>query len=162
MLNLPASLIAFLHGHSVLSLAVSCDDIPWSANAFYALDEEQGRLLLMSSLDTRHGDMLSQNPQVAGSISDQFSDIGQIHGLQYSGRARHLDQPAEAAAALELYYRRFPQARGMVAPVWEIHLLHLKFTDNRAVFGAKTLWSRHQPGHHPEPYTTPSRCTHNS
>lgn len=142
MLNLPAALAEFLHRHSVLSLAVSRDDLPWSANAFYAFDQEQCRLILLSSLDTRHGAMLSHNPQVAGSISDQFSDITQIHGLQYSGSASRLTAPAETAAALALYHRRYPQARGMVAPVWEIRLQHLKFTDNRAVFGAKTLWSR--------------------
>jgi len=155
MLNLPAPLIEFLHGHSVLSLAVSCDDSPWSANAFYAFDEEQGRLLLLSSLDARHSEMLSKNPQMAGSISDQFSDIAQIHGLQYTGSARPLNLPAEAAAALDLYYRRFPQARGMLAPVWEIRLQHLKFTDNRAVFGAKTLWSRDEPGTWPDPHPLP-------
>jgi uncharacterized protein YhbP (UPF0306 family) len=155
MFNLPMLLSQFLHHHSVLSLAVSCDDIPWSANAFYAFDEQQGRLLLLSSLDTRHGEMLAKNPQLAGSISDQFSDITQIHGLQYTGVARQLALPDEAAAALELYYRRFPQARGFVAPVWEICLLHLKFTDNRVTFGAKTLWSRHDTDPDPTPSVRP-------
>ncbi|HED4875117.1 TPA: pyridoxamine 5'-phosphate oxidase family protein [Stenotrophomonas maltophilia] len=143
MTLLPALLVEFLHSHSVLSLATSYDDIPWSANAFYAFDEGSTRLLLLSSMDTRHGEMLSINPQMAGTITDQFSDIHQIHGLQYSGTARHLDTPADAAPALERYYRRFPQAHGMTAPVWEIRLLHLKFTDNRVGFGTKTLWSRH-------------------
>lgn len=152
MLNLPATLTEFLHSHSVLSLAASCDNIPWAANAFYAFDEEKGRLLFLSALDTRHGEMLVNNPQTAGSIADQFSDITRIHGLQYSGIARHLALPAEAAAALDLYYRRYPQARGMVAPVWEIHLLHLKFTDNRVTFGAKTLWRRPET----DPDSTPS------
>ncbi|MRW86828.1 hypothetical protein GJ698_22415 [Pseudoduganella sp. FT26W] len=147
MPNLPTLLTQFLHGHSVLSLAVSCEDLPWSSNAFYALDEEGGRLLFLGSPDTRHGAMLSRNPHVAGCVSDQFSDLTQIHGLQYAGVARRLDLPADAAAALDLYYRRFPQARGMTAPVWEIRLLHLKFTDNRVTFGAKTLWSRHEPDH---------------
>jgi uncharacterized protein YhbP (UPF0306 family) len=151
MLTLPVPLAEFLHQHSVLSLAVSRDDLPWSANILYAFDQQQCRLLFMSSLDTRHGAILAHNAQVAGSISEQFSDLTQIHGLQYNGIASLVAQPAEAAAALDLYYRRFPQAQGMVAPVWQIRLQHLKFTDNRAVFGAKTLWSR------PDPDPAPSR-----
>ncbi|RLK56414.1 hypothetical protein BCL79_0801 [Stenotrophomonas rhizophila] len=158
MIPLPALLAAFLHSHSVLSLATSYDDIPWSASAFYAFDDEQTRLLLLSSLDTRHGEMLSINPQVAGTITDQFSDIQQIHGLQYTGTARHLDSPSEAAPALDLYYRRFPQAYGMTAPVWEIRLLHLKFTDNRVGFGSKTLWSRHDKDADPVLCRAHSRC----
>lgn len=160
MTPLPALLVEFLHSHSVLALATSYDDIPWSASAFYAFDEEQTRLLLLSSLDTRHGEMLSINPQVAGTITDQFSDIQQIHGLQYTGAARHLETPAEAAPALELYYRRFPQAHGMTAPVWEIRLLHLKFTDNRVGFGSKTLWSRHDRGADRVLSRAPSRYDH--
>lgn len=142
MTSLPPPLIDFLHSHSVLSMATSYDGIPWSASAFYAFDEEATRLLMLSSLETRHGEMLSINPYMAGTITDQFSDIHQIHGLQYTGMARLLAVPADAAPALDLYYRRFPQAYGMTAPVWEIQLLHLKFTDNRVGFGSKTLWSR--------------------
>lgn len=157
---IPPILVEFLHSHSVLSLATSYDDIPWSASAFYTFDEEQARLLLLSSIDTRHGEMLSINQRVAGTITSQFSDIRNIHGLQYTGTARHLETRSDAAPALELYYRRFPQAYGMTAPVWEIRLLHLKFTDNRVSFGTKTLWSRHDKGADRVLGHAPSQCDH--
>lgn len=139
----PATIAAVLDSHQVLSLAVSLDDIPWAASAFFAYDPEQQRLLFLSSLETRHGELLALNPRVAGTITSQFTEIAQIHGLQFYGIARRLAAPHEAEDACALYYTRFPQARGFTAPVWEIRLLQLKLTDNRLGFGTKIQWSRH-------------------
>lgn len=160
MNSLPPLLADFLHSHSVLSLATCYDDIPWSASAFYAFDEDEARLLFLSSMDTRHGEMLSINPYVAGTITDQFTDIQQIHGLQYSGTAKRLDKPSDIAPALDLYYKRFPQAHGITAPAWEIQLMHLKFTDNRVGFGTKTLWSMNSKSADSDFGRAPSRCDH--
>lgn len=142
MQSVPEAIRDFLQQHQVLSMAVCHDDVPWSASAFFAYDDAQQRLLFLSSLDTRHGQMLSSNKKVAGTIAAQFVDIDQIHGLQFHGIAQMLQQPAENAPALQLYYQRFPQARGMNAPIWEISLQHLKLTDNRLGFGTKIQWHR--------------------
>lgn len=140
---LPDSIATVLDSHQVLSLAICLDDIPWSASAFFAYDAYQQRLLILSSLDTRHGELLTLNPRVAGTVCGQFTEIAQIHGLQFYGIARRLAEPGDADAARALYYQRFPQARGFTAPAWEIRLLQLKLTDNRLGFGTKIQWSRH-------------------
>lgn len=143
MHDIPAPIVDLLNRYNVLSLAVCYDDMPWAANAFFVYDDSEQRLIFLSSLDTRHGEMLSVNRQVAGTITPQFDDIGQIHGLQFLGVARELDTPALAGPALERYYTRFPLAAGMTAPVWDIHLVRMKLTDNRLGFGTKVQWSRH-------------------
>ncbi len=38
--------------------------------------------------------------------------------------------------------RRFPVARMLSAPVWEIRLDEIKFTDNTLGFGKKMIWLR--------------------
>lgn len=40
------------------------------------------------------------------------------------------------------YNRRFPVARVLSAPMWEIRLTELKFTDNTLGFGKKLHWMR--------------------
>ena len=40
------------------------------------------------------------------------------------------------------YNRRFPVARMLSAPVWEIRLDEIKFTDNTLGFGKKMIWLR--------------------
>lgn len=137
---LPESIVEFFAQHQVLSLAVSRDDSPWSANAFFAWDGERNALIILSSPETLHGRILAANPRVAGTIAGQFTDISQIHGLQYSGTCQLLDEPAERDRALALYYDRHPQARGMQAGVWEITVQQLKLTDNRLGFGTKIEW----------------------
>jgi len=143
MTPIPPLIATQLTQLNVLSLAVCHDDMPWSASAFFAYDAAGQRLLLLSSAQTRHGQLLALNPRVAGTIADQFSEIAQIHGLQFYGLAGVLEQPAQREPALQLYLQRFPQARGFDAPVWEIRLLQLKFTDNRQGFGTKFQWHRH-------------------
>lgn len=143
MTCVPEPIVAVLQQLQVLSLAVCHDDIPWAASAFFAYDDADRRLLLLSSLETRHGELLASNRRVAGTIAGQFTEIAEIHGLQYYGIARLLERPQERDRALDLYYGRFPQARGFAAPAWEIRLLRLKLTDNRLGFGTKIQWSRH-------------------
>ncbi len=143
MTAVPAAIRDFLAEHQVLSLALCQGEQPWAASAFFAYEDHGQRLLLLSSHDTQHGRCLATNPLVAGTIAGQFTEIAQIRGLQFAGSCRVL-QGDEADAALATYYQRFPQARGMLAPVWEIRPTQLKLTDNRLGFGTKILWNRHQ------------------
>ena len=162
MHNIPLPIVDVLSQYSVLSLSVCHDDIPGSASAFYAFDPSKQRLIVLSALDTEHGRMMSLNPSVAGTVSGQFTDITQIHGLQFLGTARLLDSPARCEPALETYYQRFPQARGMLAPVWDIHLMQLKLTDNRLGFGTKLRWNRHDGTTSPASHCTASHTTKTS
>ena len=141
-----AMMVEVLERHQVTSLATSGQDGPWAASVFYAYDPDAVSLLFLSAHETRHAQILVANPEVAGTVAGQFTDIAQIHGLQYRGRCRALEEPVQVERALELYYRRYPQARALRAPVWELRLVQIKLTDNRLGFGSKWLWQRAAAG----------------
>lgn len=137
-------IIDFILQHHVMSLATCDGTAPWAANAFYAFDEPALRFLLLSQPKTRHGRQALANPRVAGCVAGQPTALSEIRGLQFEGRIDRL-QGAEGMRAEDVYYARFPAARGMFAPVWAISLDHLKFTDNRLGFATKLVWKQTGP-----------------
>ncbi|GAB2896011.1 YhbP family protein [Microvirgula curvata] len=138
---LPATIRDFILGHHVLSLATCDANGPWAASCFYAFDQADVALLILSSGETRHGRHMRDRPQVAGTISGQPQAVHEICGLQFTARAILLEQDLRDRA-LQCYIGRHPQAGLHTAPVWRLALEQLKFTDNRQQFGHKTRWSR--------------------
>ncbi len=99
--------------------------------AFYVLSEDQ----------TRHGQMTGLKAQVAGTVNGQPKTVALIRGVQFAGEIRRLDEE-ESAVPRAQYNRRFPVARMLSAPMWEIRLNEVKFTDNTLGFGKKLHWIR--------------------
>ena len=141
MFPIPEPIAEFLLQHHVLSLATQDKDGLWAASCFYAADLAKGRLLLLSSLDTRHGAAMLTSPRVAGTISGQPETLTDIVGVQLTAQATLLSD-GDAKAALALYCRRHPLARLGRHPIWSLSLHSLKHTSNRWVFGQKTHWHR--------------------
>lgn len=138
---LPPRISGFMQNHHVLALAIHDDDGPWAANCFYALEEANVRLLILSSTDTRHGAAMLQRASVAGAISGQPQTVREIQGVQFTACAERLEGVAREKA-LEFYFQRHPMARGHDADIWSLMLDSIKFTDNSIAFGHKTLWQR--------------------
>ena len=67
--------------------------------------------------------------------------VALIRGVQFTGEIRRLGEE-ESAEPRARYNRRFPVARVLSAPMWEIRLSELKFTDNTLGFGKKLHWTR--------------------
>lgn len=131
----------YLKKQHVLSLCCCDDDLLWCANCFYVFDETRMAFWLMSATDTRHGALMLAAPPVAGTINGQPATALRIKGVQYRGEARLLKGELEQQARTA-YCERFPIARKMKAPVWEIRLDELKMTDNTLGFGKKMQWLR--------------------
>lgn len=96
---------------------------------------------IMTEPDTRHGELMLQNPQVAGTVNGQPRTVMLIKGVQYHGRVRRLDEVSEQVARAA-YQKRFPVSRKVSAPLWEIELDEMKMTDNSLGFGKKIAWQR--------------------
>ncbi|SQC44941.1 yhbP [Klebsiella pneumoniae] len=77
--------------------------------AFYLLSEEH----------TRHGQMTGQRAKVAGTVNGQPKTVALIRGVQFKGEIRRLSGDEEARMR-QRYVKRFPVARMLSAPVWEI------------------------------------------
>lgn len=95
----------------------------------------------MTEPDTRHGALMAQNPQVAGTVNGQPRSVLLIKGVQYRGRVVRLTGAAENLARTA-YQKRFPVSRKVSAPLWEITLEEVKMTDNALGFGKKIGWQR--------------------
>lgn len=140
MSDLP-HLIRYLKKQHVLSLSCHSAHEIWSANCFYVFDETRMAFWLMTQPDTRHGSLIQANPQVAGTVNGQPKTVLLIKGIQYRGRIQRLEGVV-AQQARSAYQKRFPVARNVSAPLWEILLDELKMTDNALGFGKKIIWRR--------------------
>ena len=85
--------------------------------------------------------MSGRQARVAGTVNGQPKNVALIRGVQFKGEIRRLEGE-ESDAMRKHYLRRFPVAAAMPAPVWEIRLDELKFTDNTLGFGKKHHWLR--------------------
>ena len=104
-------------------------------------DEEKVAFYLLSDEKTRHGQMTGKGARVAGTVNGQPKTVALIRGVQFKGQIRRLSGEEEAAMR-KRYVSRFPVARMLSAPVWEILPDELKFTDNTLGFGKKLHWLR--------------------
>lgn len=138
-----AHISKYLRKNHVLSLCAQADGDMWCASCFYVTDPENMTLYLMTELKTRHGALMQQNPQVVGTISSQIKSVALIKGIQFSAQATIL-QGEDEQRARHLYCKRFPVAKVMKAPIWQLSLSDIKMTDNVLGFGKKIFWSRSQ------------------
>lgn len=125
----------------VVSWCVAKEGELWCANAFYVYDPQRVAFYLLSEETTRHGQMTGQQAPVAGTINGQPKTVALIRGVQFKGEICLLSGE-EAEEKRALYVKRFPVARMLSAPVWELRLDELKFTDNTLGFGKKLHWLR--------------------
>lgn len=131
----------WLKRQHLVTYCVTQDNTPWCANAFYLYDAQSVAFYFLSDPGTRHGKMAGIRAPAAGTVNGQPKTIALIRGVQFSGELRLLSGN-EAAMRLAAWYRRFPAARAMSAPVWELRIDELKFTDNTLGFGKKLIWAR--------------------
>lgn len=136
-----AAISRWLAKQHVVTWCVASRGEMWCANAFYIYDPQKVAFYLLSDDSTRHSQMTGLQANVAGTVNGQPKTVALIRGLQFTGEIRRLDE-AESAQPRAQYNRRFPVARLLSAPMWEIRLTELKFTDNTLGFGKKLHWIR--------------------
>lgn len=136
-----AAISRWLAKQHVVSWCVASEGELWCANAFYVYDPQRVAFYLLSEETTRHGQMTGKQAPAAGTVNGQPKTVALIRGVQFKGEIRLLEGD-EAAEKRALYVRRFQVARVLSAPVWELRLDELKFTDNTLGFGKKLHWLR--------------------
>ncbi|WP_052959994.1 hypothetical protein [Photobacterium kishitanii] len=96
-------------------------------------------LFIMTNKDSHHTQLMIMNKNIAGTISPQPKNIIDIKGIQFKGKIEELTNK-DAEIANTIYYNKFPEAKFISAPIWEIKLTMLKMTDNSLGFGKKLFW----------------------
>jgi uncharacterized protein YhbP (UPF0306 family) len=135
-------IVDLIKKHHVLTLATSCDNLPWCAHCFYTYIEEKNWLVFTSETTTKHVQDTLAQPQVAGGIVLETMNVGKIRGIQLRGIMR---QPSEAEAyqVKTAYLKRFPFAVLMnISSLWIVEINYIKMTDNRLGFGKKAIWNK--------------------
>ncbi len=98
-------------------------------------------LLFTSDLETRHGQEMLNQQQVAASIALETQIIGKIQGIQLTGKVYRLSGK-EYDIALKNYLLRFPYAGFKDLILWGIVPDFIKMTHNQLGFGKKLIWTR--------------------
>jgi len=131
----------FIGKNKVLTMCTSEDNVPYCASCFYAYDEEAQLLIFSSENYTRHIEQAIKNTSVSGTINTKNKTIAKIQGIQFTGE---FISPSEEQqkAFYSVYYKRFPFAKAIPAPIWAIQLTWIKMTDNSLGFGKKLVWER--------------------
>ena len=136
-----AAINRWLMKQHVVSWCVASRGELWCANAFYIYDPQQVAFYILSDDHTRHSQMTGLQSSVAGTVNGQPKTVALIRGVQFTGEIRRMEEE-ESAGPRAQYNRRFPVARMLSAPMWEIRLTEIKFTDNTLGFGKKLHWLR--------------------
>ncbi len=134
-------IVNFLHANYVLSLSIADSNRSWSANCFYAFDEQEDTLIFISHGNTTHYQMITKNPYVSGTIVAQTQNVTHIQGIQFTGKAI-TPNGNRSKQANSIYYQRFPFAKFVRAKLWVLELHYVKYTDNTLGFGKKICWER--------------------
>lgn len=133
-------IIKFIKKNHILSLSVILpNNLPWACNVFYVFDEDQLTLYFLAELKTEHAKAMQVHPQVAGTIAVTPKSVIQIQGIQFQAKAILLTGE-QAELAYVQYYRAFPFARVIKAPIWALQLQQIKMTNNLLGFAHKTHW----------------------
>lgn len=136
-----AAISRWIARQHVITWCVARNGELWCANAFYIYDAHDVAFYVLSEDNTRHAQMSGPRASVAGTINGQPKTVALIRGVQFKGEIRRLEGK-ESEAIRARYNHRFPVARVLSAPVWEIRPDELKFTDNTLGFGKKLYWLR--------------------
>lgn len=100
------AIVRYLDRARIMQLATASNGKPWCASLFFAHDNLHN-LYWISQADTRHSQELAQNAQVAGAIVLPQSYGDAVHGLQFEGTARVIEDPDELRTLAQAYAERY-------------------------------------------------------
>lgn len=142
MQPIPEHILKFICSNHVVNFAAHTNLDFWAASCFYAFDQENARLIILTSKTTKHAKLMLENPQIVGTICGQVEDIKNIEGIQFSATAECLQDNPKVQYALQIYYQKHPLARLKLSDVWAFSFQEIKHTSNKKHFAQKTIWER--------------------
>jgi uncharacterized protein YhbP (UPF0306 family) len=138
--------LSYLQSHRVVSLATLGSAGPWASAVFYASDGFT--LFFLSAPTSRHCRNLADDPRVAATVQEDYSDWQNIKGIQMEGLMTEIDGREEQYAR-RIYGEKFPlvgqPAQAPVAIVkalakvrwYQLVPSRVYFIDNSAGFGQR-------------------------
>jgi len=104
--QLEQKICSYLEICNTISLATAAGGIPHAAAVFYV--SIGFNLYFLSNPNSRHGENLTQNPMVSGTINEDYSNWLQIKGIQFEGRVECIGGILKHARIVKAYVKKFP------------------------------------------------------
>ena len=114
---------------------------PYCFSCFYAFNSKEGLLYFKSSASSKHSEIISKNPVIAGTILPDKLKVLQVKGIQFEGIVLPKDHFL-ARQASQSFHKQHPIALAMPGEVWIIQIAAIKMTDTSMGFGKKVYWNR--------------------
>lgn len=135
-------IVKFIQEHHVMALATSGkNNLPWCASCFYVYIPEHNWFVFTSDDNTRHGEEMLLNNEVAACIALETNITGKIRGVQIAGAVKKTDKSTKNIARSG-FLKRFPVAIMKKTNLWILEPGMIKMTDNRLGFGVKLIWEK--------------------
>jgi uncharacterized protein len=131
----------FFETESNLTFCTVEGDAPYCANCFYAFIEDGNYLVIKSSESTQHIKNALLNDKVAGTVVPNIHKIGNIKGIQFTGKFS-VPQNELFTRAKTKYYLKHPVSIALPGELWLIELESVKMIDNTMGFGKKLKWEK--------------------
>lgn len=147
--QLEQKILCYLEKCNTLSLATAMGGIPHAASVFYI--NIGFNLYFLSNPKSRHGENLTQNPKVSGTINEDYSNWLQIKGIQLEGRVECIGSIIAHPRIAKAYVKKFPNVTDfLMSPhklgkeivqkvskvkFYQIRPVRIYFLDNSSAFG---------------------------
>ncbi|TKG91545.1 pyridoxamine 5'-phosphate oxidase family protein [Puteibacter caeruleilacunae] len=100
----------YLADHGLMTLAtVTPEGKPLAHSVEYV--SEGNTVYFASHPQMRKMQNIANNPAVAYTVDEDYQDWSQIQGIQMTGTASFVEDPAELARIMESYLSKFPQVQ---------------------------------------------------
>src|SRR5947208_4947838 len=130
--ELPFQVQDYLRRHNILTLATaSATGVPHATTVLYVNDGPT--LYFCTLLETATARNLDENPAVAFAIDEDYADWGMTRGIQGSGEARVVIDPARIRQVVALFQAKFPKLTDMKTTdlsVFRVNPSEIDFIDN--------------------------------
>lgn len=137
--NIPVKIVDFILTNKIATICcINQNAEPYCFNCFYLFQEENQLLFFKSSESSFHSQLLTANPNIAGTILPVKIELLSLKGLQFSGTVLY-DFPDQLNHEIS-FYKAHPFALTKTGKMWCIQIEALKMTDNSAIFKKKSQW----------------------
>lgn len=134
-------IFAFIKKKYLFTLCCADNNIPWANAFYYVFDEENNRLIYVTSETTHHALTMMKNPQVAGTIFTPTRFNPSLQGVQFTGEAKMLTGKA-ADIARDLYKLEYKHEIIDTLSVWQVTLDYIRMVDHTLGFYSRLEWKR--------------------
>ncbi len=134
----------FIESQKNLTFCTAIDNVPYCANCFYALVNEDNILVFKSDSNSKHIINALQNEKIAGTILPDIYKTGTIKGIQFTGTFLNPKNEMLERSKTK-YYKKYPFAKVVPGDFWAIELRAIKMTNNTLGFGKKLIWENPSP-----------------